>query len=43
MAKEKVKPEDLTQKQMEMKLLGKLKHNYEVCKQYYLREHRKMR
>lgn len=27
----------------ERKLLGMLKHNYEYCKQYYFREHRKMR
>ena len=34
--------EKMEKAHLERKLLGKLKHNYEYCKQYYLREHRKM-
>lgn len=43
MAKEKIKPEDIEKNKLEKKLLARLKHSYEYCKQYYLKEHRKMR
>ena len=43
MAKEKIKPEDIEKNKLEKKLLARLKHNYDYCKQYYLKEHRKMR
>ena len=35
--------EILAEKDLERKLLGKLKSNYEYCKQYYGKEHRRMR
>lgn len=38
---EKKSPEN--KKQAEDKLLKMLKHHYEYCKQYYMREHRRMR
>lgn len=40
---DKEKGFDLDKQKLERKLLGRLKYNYEYCKQYYAREHRRMR
>lgn len=43
MANDKIKPEDIEKKKLEARLLSKLKQNFEYCKQYYGREHKRMR
>lgn len=43
MARTKIDAEAIAKKKREDELLGKLKHNYEYCKQYYGKEHRRMR